>query len=172
MWRDASLPVMEPTRTQLGDALGDRDPTEVLRATPAHLEARVNDPGASWDVPWRQGGWTARQLIAHLCDYEIAFAFRARNLVAAAEAPHVAEPYEADLWAREYGRMDPALAVDAFRALRAWNLAWLARRDLQDWLRTYRPPGRDAEESLDELVRRVAAHDLRMLDRLARGRAT
>lgn len=158
---------MDPHRARLLELLGDQDPTEVLRATPAHLEARASDRETAWDAPWRPGGWTARKIVAHLCDREIGFAFRARNVVSAAHPPHVVQPYDPDAWSADYARMDPALAVEAFRGLRAWNLAWLARRDLQDWLRPYRHPAWAGEETLDEMVRDLAGHDLHHLNQLA-----
>jgi uncharacterized damage-inducible protein DinB len=154
---------MDPYLARLDALLGDRDPIEVLRATPLRLDALASDPLSDWDWPWRPGGWTARQIVAHLCDQEIGFAFRARQIVAAGETGHEAQPYDQDAWARDYARMDPTLAAGAFAALRRWNLAWLARLELNDWLRTYRHPERGAEETLDELVRAVAGHDLNHL---------
>lgn len=163
----ASLPCMELDRTRLRDLLGDQDPTDVLRATPARLEAWACDNDTDWDALWRPGGWTARAIVAHLCDQEIGFAFRARNVVTAAHPPHVVQAYDPDAWSADYPRMDPALATEAFRGLRAWNLAWLARRDLQDWLRPYRHPEWAGEETLDEMVRDLAGHDLHHLNQLA-----
>lgn len=157
---------MDPYLARLASLLGDQDPTDVLRATPARLDALAADPSVDWDRPWREGGWTARQIAAHLCDQEIGFAFRARQVVAAGGDDHEAQPYDQDAWARDYGRMDPGLATASFGALRAWNLAWLARLELADWLRAYRHPERDGEETLDELVRFLAGHDLNHLAQL------
>ena len=166
---------MDPYLARLAALLGDRDPILTLRATPARLDAAAADPRTDWDVPWRPGGWTGREIVAHLSDQEIGFAFRARQAVAAAataresgeaEALHVAQPYDQDAWARAYPRMDPTLAIASFGALRAWNLAWLARLELADWLAAYHHPERGESETVDELVRFLAGHDLNHLAQL------
>lgn len=166
---------MDPYLARLAALLGDRDPILTLRATPARLDAAATDPRTDWDVPWRPGGWTGREIVAHLSDQEIGFAFRARQAVAAAALArekagaatrHVAQPYDQDAWARAYPRMDPALAIASFGSLRAWNLAWLARLELADWLASYHHPERDETETVDELVRFLAGHDLNHLAQL------
>lgn len=180
---------MDPYLARLAALLGDRDPIVTLRETPARLDAAAADPRSDWNVPWRPGGWTGRAIVAHLSDQEIGFSFRARQAVAAAalareagevaeagealgaegagaEALHVAQPYDQDVWARAYPRMDPALAIASFGALRAWNLAWLARLELADWLASYHHPERDERETVDELVRFLAGHDLNHLAQL------
>lgn len=166
---------MDPYLARLAALLGDRDPIDTLRATPARLESAAADPRTDWDVAWRPGGWTGREIVAHLSDQEIGFAFRARQAVAAAaqaraaggaQPLHVAQPYDQDAWARAYPRMDPTLAIASFGALRAWNLAWLARLELADWLASYHHPERDASETVDELVRFLAGHDLNHLAQL------
>lgn len=157
---------MDPYPQRLADLLAGRDPIDALRETPMRLDALAAGPFVDWDRRWRPGGWTARQIVAHLCDQEIAFAFRARQVVAAGGAPQAAQPYDPDAWARDYGRMDPALATAAFAGLRSWNLAWLARLELADWLRAYRHPEHGTEETLDEAVRILAGHDLHHLAQL------
>ena len=159
---------MDPYLDRYLSLLGDRDPIDVLRATSIRLEAMAQDLDAAWDVPWREGGWSGRQIVCHLADQELAFGFRLRQIVAAGDAGHLVQAYDQDAWARDYGRLDPTLAVDAFRAVRAWNLAWLARLELRDWLRPYRHPEREGEETVDELVRRLAGHDLNHLEQLDR----
>ena len=154
---------MDPYLDRLLSLLGDRDPVEVLRETPLRLEALARDLDHAWDVPWREGGWTDRQIVAHLADQELAYGFRLRQIVAACDGTHTVQVYDQDAWARPYERLEPTLAIDAFRGLRSWNLAWLARLELRDWLREYRHPERDGVETVDELVRRLAGHDLNHL---------
>ncbi|MEX2501386.1 MAG: DinB family protein [Trueperaceae bacterium] len=185
---------MDPYLARIAGLLGNRDPIRVLAATPVRLDGYAETlPSERWDVPWRPGGWSPRQIVAHLCDQEIGFGFRARQTVAAqaraermadgatvptidAHTPegtaHVAQPYDQDAWARAYPRLDPTVAIQGFSGLRAWNLAWLARLELNDWLATYHHPERGADETVDELVRFLAGHDLNhltQLDVVARG---
>ncbi len=152
---------MDPYLRRLADRLGDADPIEVLVATPARLLALAEtlDPEA-WAARARPDGWSAGEVVAHLADVELGIGFRLRQAVAGTPQ---AQPFDQDAWARRYARLDPALAVEAFRALRAWNLALLATFDLDDWLATVDHPER-GPESVDEVVRALAGHDLRHLD--------
>jgi len=150
--------------------LGDADPIVVLRATPVRVEALLHDPRFDPQQSWRPGGDDGRTLIARLADREIAFAFHGRQAVAASyrpeEGPYRAEPVDAAAWGRDYARLDPSLAAAAFGSVRSWNLAWLARLDLADWLAPCRTEDGSGSDTIDELVRAQAAHDLASLERL------
>jgi hypothetical protein len=154
---------MDPYLQQLADRLADADPIAVLGATPTRLLvlAETLDPQA-WALRARPEAWSAAEVVAHLADVEVGMGFRLRQAVAGASE---VQPFDQDAWARRYARLDPALAVEAFRALRAWNLALFATFDLDDWLATVDHPER-GPESVDEVVRALAGHDLRHLDRL------
>lgn len=161
--RGVSVGVVDPYLQQLADRLGDLDPIEVLGATPARVlaVAEALDPEA-WRARPEPRAWSPAEVVAHLADVELALGFRLRQAVAGVAA---AQAFDQDAWARRYRRLDPALAVETFRALRAWNLALLATFDLEDWLATVDHPER-GPESVDEVVRALAGHDLRHLDRL------
>lgn len=146
--------------------LGDRDPSEVLRETTAQLQAFSDDLTFPWDRPHRDGGWTGSEIVAHLADQEIGFSFRIRQAVAFKDEHHTTQPYDQDAWAKPYPRLNHTLAVQAFVGLRAWNIARLATFDLQDWLASYHHPERGVDESVDELVRFQAGHDLHHIDQL------
>jgi hypothetical protein len=154
---------MDPYLRQLADRLGDADPIDVLGATPARLTTFAETvPPDAWGARPRAGAWTARDVVAHLADVEVGMGFRLRQAVAGVPA---AQGFDQDAWARRYTRFDPALAVEAFRSLRAWNLALFATFDLDDWLAPVVHPTR-GPESVDEVVRALAGHDLRHLDGL------
>lgn len=148
----------------------ETDPIEVLRATPVRVASLLHDrrfdAGDVADPDASAGG----AVIAHLADREIRFAFQARQAVAATYRPedgaYRSEPIDVTAWARDYDRLDPSLAAEAFMALRAWNLAWLARLDLADWLAPCHDPNGVGGETIDELVRSVADHDVAALARL------
>ncbi len=143
------------------ERLGGRDPIEVLQATPAFLsELLENLTETDLETPYAPGKWNPRQVIAHLADVELATGWRLRQTVA---APGVElSLWDQDAWAEHYGRLDSALALEAFRAQRAWNLAFLASLSLQDWLAEGYHPERGFE-SVDFMVRYLAAHDLNHL---------
>lgn len=146
--------------------LGDQDPIEVLHATPLQLAQLAEEAAAGWfDEPCAPGKWRRRYLLAHLADVELATAWRLRQTVAVPGIVHTL--YDQDVWAERYARTDPMLALEAFRSVRAWNLAWLAGLTLQDWLAEGVHPER-GPESVDQMVRFLAGHDLNHLEQLIR----
>lgn len=144
--------------------LGELDPVDVLRATPARLKEYVetSSPG-ELDVPYAPGKWCPREVLAHLADVELVMGFRLRQVVA---APGIElQPFDQDVWAERYGRLDPGLAVEAFSAQRVWNLALVAGFSLEDWLAEAYHPERGFE-SADLMVRMMAGHDINHLTQL------
>ncbi|MDA0699598.1 MAG: DinB family protein [bacterium] len=155
---------MDPYLNALLDRLGEADPIEVLNATPAHLlDLAERLSPDDWDAPLSPGGWSAAAIVAHLADVELAMGFRLRQAVAGQVA---VQPFDQDAWARRYRRLDPAIALETLRATRAWNLALFATFGLDDWLTELDHP-EVGPQSVDLVVRTLAGHDLRHLDRLA-----
>lgn len=109
-------------------ALGQRDAVEVIASTPERLEALLGRLSAE-QVETRPapGKWNVREIMAHLADCEIAFGFRLRQGAAGVE---LIQPFDQDDWAQNYGAYSFAAAVATYRALRAWNLAFI--RSLTD----------------------------------------
>ena len=147
-----------PYTVRLLSYLGERDPLEVLSQTPGRLRAlrqRIGVRGLEKSAA--AGKWTSRQIFAHLADVEIAFGFRIRQVLA--EADHRIQPFDQDAWARRYSDSDPEAAVEAFGALRSWNLALLRGLGPQELARKVFHPER-GEETLDLMIRMLAGHDL------------
>ncbi len=146
------------------EQLGEHDPIEVLQATPQRLAALLEGMAPSdLERSYAPGKWTARHVYAHLADVELGMGFRIRQVIA---HPGIElQAFDQDVWAQRYARADAALAVEAFRGLRAWNLALLATLSLDDWLAEGRHPQRGAE-SVDLMVRFLAGHDINHLAQL------
>jgi len=143
-----------------GRHLGDLDPLAVLASTAARLAAI--DP-ATYATPWAPGKWTYGQILAHLADCEVAFAFRLRQ--AAAEECYVVQPFDQDRWAGSYPVADPAAALAVFTSVRAWILAFL--RDLPP--ETFDKPVHHPELgplTFRTLVEIIAGHDRNHLAQL------
>lgn len=159
---------MPSYRDRADDLLAGLDPVTVLRASPGRLEDVRQRLGADGLArSYRAGAWTGQELLAHLADTELVLGFRLRQTLAAGGGNEV-QRMDQDAWSRPYARLDPDLALGAFRALRDWNLTLLARLDLDAWLLAYRNPELGREESLDEMVRIWAAHDVNHLEQLER----
>ena len=141
--------------------LGDQDPITVLRQTPAWLaEHTVGLSDAAWRTPEAAGQWSLVQVVSHMADAEIAFAWRAR-IVLTQDGP-VMQGFDQQKWLErfDYAAAVPAIALAAFTTLRLWNLRVWQSATVEDMQRL----GVHAErgpETFDKLQRLVAGHDLR-----------
>ena len=105
--------------------LGDRDPLPVIAATPQRLAAQLDRLGPEgMERPYAPGKWNARQVLCHLADTELVFAFRLRQTLA--EEHHVVQPMDQEKWAANYDAYGARAALEVFTAVRKWNLALLA----------------------------------------------
>ncbi len=107
------------------EALGARDPVEVMAATPERLRRLLDSlaPGQIEHHP-APGKWNVREVLAHLADCEIVWAWRLRYAYEKDDA--VMQPFEQDPWARVYAVYPARQALETFTTLRAWNLAFLS----------------------------------------------
>ena len=155
---------MNPYASQLGD----RDPQAVIAETPerlADLVTRLGPDGLQRSLA--PGKWTAREILCHLADCEIALSFRLRQ--ALAEPHHTIQPFDQDLWARVYGPLDARAALEAFTALRRWDIAVIAGISQADRSKPVHHPER-GPMTVYTIVEMMAGHDLnhlQQLDRLA-----
>jgi hypothetical protein len=159
---------VDPYLRRILTRLGDADPIEVLGSTPSRLSELVERLGA--DGLERSHGpdkWPAKVVVAHLADTELGMGFRFRQALAVppGDPPHAVQPFDQDAWASRSSRVDPWLALEAFRALRALNLALFAGFSLADWTTDVFHHERGFE-SVDTMVRFLAGHDLHHLDQL------
>jgi hypothetical protein len=149
--------------------LGDRDPFDVLRGTPAALERVVQDwPGEKLRRPEAPGKWAVRDVLQHLADSELVWGFRLRSVLAQDRAPLTG--YDQDQWADRlrYAESDPHEAVGDFSRLRRANLRLLGRASPGDLDRVGVHAER-GEEPLSHMIRLYAGHDilhLRQIDRI------
>jgi hypothetical protein len=100
--------------------LGTSDPLEVLAATPAAIQQRTTLlAGEALGRRPAAGEWSVTELVGHLWDAEIAYAFRARLILTRDRARLIG--YDQEAWAR-LARPPFAELVVAFTALRTANL--------------------------------------------------
>jgi uncharacterized damage-inducible protein DinB len=146
------------------DVLGSEDPLEVIRSTPARL-AKVYSALSPEQAEARSapGKWNLREVMAHLADCEVAWAWRLRYAYGA-ESP-VLQPFDQDSWARPYSAYTLPDARSAFEGLRAWNVALVSALTDADKAKIYTHPER-GEEPLWTLVQIMAGHDLHHLKTL------
>jgi hypothetical protein len=144
--------------------LGHRDAREVVESTPQELR-RLADrigPRRITDAP-APGKWSARDIICHLADSEIVFAFRLRQTLA--EDHHVIQPFDQERWARTYRSADAESALAVFEAIRRWNVALLKTLAPEQLARRVTHPER-GEMSFETIVETMGGHDLNHVKQL------
>ncbi len=154
--------------TAVNDLVGGRDPLEILAATSRALEEIVG--GSSDETlrrPEAEGKWSMLEVLGHLADGELVWAYRMR--VVLAERDPVLNGFDQDRWAQRLryreGHADEYLR--RFRFQRERNLALLESLDADELARSGRHDER-GRESLTEMLRLYAGHDLIHLAQLER----
>jgi hypothetical protein len=144
--------------------LGDRDPLEVIEATSRRLSEVVSTLAGS-NIEWRPapGKWSAREILCHLADCEIAFAFRLRQTLA--ETNHVIQPFDQEKWAGMYGGLTARGALSAFSSLREWDLALISATPAEAMSKKVTHPER-GDMTFRTIVETMAGHDLNHLVQL------
>ena len=144
--------------------LGDRDPLPVIIATPQRLAAQLDRLGPDGvERPRAPGKWNTRQILCHLADTELAFAFRLRQ--ALAEDHHVIQPMDQDKWAVMYDAFGARAALEVFTAVRKWNLALLAAVPPAVMSKPVTHPER-GPMTFRVLIETMAGHDLNHLEQI------
>ena len=144
--------------------LDGRDAVDILRATPSALQSLVAGlTHEQLDTPPALGQWSIREILAHLADCEIVWAFRIRQALA---TPGVTvTPFDQDVWATRYRAYSAADALRVFLANREWNLALLTTVSEEERANLLTHPERGTFP-LTELLEMIAGHDLNHLVRL------
>ena len=116
---------MAPT-TNYSKDLGDREPLSVMRDSGARLTALTRGwRAADFERPYAPGKWTARQIVTHLAQTELALGVRAR--MALATPNYTAQAFDQDLWIGRETRLSGSDAVAAFAAICGMNLRAVRR---------------------------------------------
>ena len=150
------------------------DPFEVLAGTALRI-GRTITGRSDVDLRWSSSPerWTVVQILAHLADSEIVFAYRVRMILG---SPGTAiQAYDQDAWSRSQHSesSDPHASLALFSALRTPMIRLL--RSLNDEeLDRYGMHAERGKESIRHLLSLYAGHDrnhLNQIDRLLAERA-
>jgi DinB superfamily len=149
-----------------------QDALQVVAETSGRLRdlaGKLGDGGM--ERTYAPGKWSARMILCHLADSEVAFAFRLRQ--ALAEPHHVIQPFDQNAWANSYSspNLSGTAALNAFLALRQWNLALLKNQPQAVFKKPLTHPERGSM-TFNVLLETMAGHDLnhlRQLDAIATG---
>ncbi len=144
--------------------LGDRNAFEVIEQTARKLyEAAATLKTGS--VEWRPapGKWNAREIVCHLADCEIVFAFRLRQTLA--EDHHVIQPFDQEKWAGTYAAFELGAALDVFSSVRHWNVALVRSLPGAALAKKVTHPER-GDETFQTIVETMAGHDINHLKQI------
>jgi len=146
--------------------LGDRDPIEVLGSTYATLHTLASHlPKEQFEMREPAGKWNAREIVAHLADCELVFAFRLRQTLA--EDNPVLQPFDQDRWAARYANYDFDSSLRMFDAARNWNLLLIDKVTETERLRGVTHPERGTM-TFWTIVETMAGHDINHLGQIER----
>jgi len=166
----AADPVADPQgyRRELLALLGDDDPAQVLAATLADFQDRTDGlPGTLVGRRPKPGEWSVAELLGHLWDAELAYAFRARAILAQ-DQPQL-PAYDQDAWAT-LARPPFAELLASFAALRTANLALLRDTPAELWERAGVHEERGPTSfrvATDEIAGHARAHQLQLKQTIA-----
>jgi len=128
-----------------------------IAACPPALRAAVADlSDEQLDTPYRDGGWTVRQVVHHLADSH-ANAFLRFRWVVAEDHPTI-KPYDQDVWAQfPDSRMPIAPSLKIVEGLHARWTNFLSSLPPEAWSRTAEHPER-GQLTLDDLLDTYSEH--------------
>ncbi len=129
-------------RPPASPATSRTDQIETLRYLPDNLRKAVHGfSDAQLDTPYREGGWTVRQLVHHIADSHANAYFRFK--LALTEDNPVIKPYDEAAWARlPDSRMPVDESLNLVQAVHARLVALLEAMSEEEFSRAFVHPER------------------------------
>jgi hypothetical protein len=153
-----------PIANPYADDLGERAPLEAL----ADTVERIRRLAESWNADgfersYAPGKWSARQILVHLAQTELALGTRAR--FALTQPSYVAQAFSQDDWMPIDGNTDARTALAAYTSLRGLNLAMWRRLTQEQLDRRFSHP-EYGDLTVGWIMAQIAGHDIHHLKQL------
>ena len=149
------------TPNPYGDDLGGRAALQALAETPGRLREVVERWGEDrFERSYAPGKWTARQVIIHLAQTELALGSRAR--FALTQEGYTAQPFSQDDWLPLDDSVDGRTALDAYTSLRRLNLAMFRSAPAERLDRAFQHP-EYGRLTVRWIMEQMAGHDIHHL---------
>jgi len=145
--------------------LDDRPVEAILSATADAIATCLEEIGPNQHKSPAPGKWSAAEIVCHLADCEIVFAFRLRQTVA--EDNPTIEPFDQEKWSKAYAGISAKMALETFSEIRKWNLRLIRESMPSAAERKMTHPERGTM-SFKTVVETMAGHDLNHLAQLQR----
>jgi hypothetical protein len=152
-----------PATPYAGD-LGERDPLAAIRDTADRIAglARGWAPDR-FERSWAPGKWSARQILTHLAQTELALGNRAR--MALTTPGYVAQAFDQDAWIARETRLSGPEALETFLALARMNVLFFDGLSTADRATRLSHPDY-GELTLDWIIHQMAGHQVHHLRQL------
>ena len=153
-----------PVANPYAEDLGNRTPLDALSDTAERIRQLV----ASWsddtfDKSYAPGKWSARQILVHLAQTELALTTRAR--FALAQPGYTAQAFNQDDWMPLDDGADARTALAAYTSLRGLNLAMWKRLSKGQVDRVFSHP-EYGDLTVGWIMAQIAGHEIHHLKQL------
>lgn len=131
----------------------------MIEAAPYKLRERLSLLKENeWDLSYREGGWTIRQIVHHLADSHMNMWIRVKNTLLLDN--HTIMPYDQNAWANsgDYQTADPESSLLIFEGIQQRFSNILKTMSEEDFKRTYYHPEYKKTYSLAEVTQLYAWH--------------
>jgi DinB superfamily len=153
-----------PPTTPYTPNLGDRDPIEAIRQTTDRVETLVAPwPAAAFERTYAPGKWSARLILTHLAQVEMALGTRAR--MAVTTRGYVAQPLDQDAWMAHESGLSGSAALQVFVALARMNMVFFQGLSAEDRAKALSHP-EYGELTVDWVIHHLAGHQIHHLHQL------
>jgi hypothetical protein len=153
-----------PPQTPYSNDLDGHEPIAALRETTSKIGAIAGGwSAADFERSYAPGKWSARQVLIHLAQTELALGARAR--MALTTPNYSAQSFNQDEWLARDASLTGRAALDAFLALAAMNLAMFDALSPADREATLSHPEYGAL-TVDWILHQMAGHQIHHLRQL------
>jgi hypothetical protein len=150
--------------TNYSKDLGDREPLAAMRDSVARILTLTRSwTAADFERPYAPGKWTARQVLIHLAQTEMALGVRAR--MALATPNYTAQPFDQDVWLGRETRVSGANAMAALAGISRMNVALFETLSSADRETAMAHP-EYGSITVDWIIYTIAGHQIHHLDQL------
>lgn len=144
--------------------LGDRNPLDACAETPETIRRLVAGwPDDRFESSYAPGKWSARQVLIHLAQTEMALGTRVR--FALSETDYQAQPFSQNDWLPLDDAADARVALDVYTTLRRLNVAMFRHLTPDQRAVTFRHPEYGLL-TVDWVLAQLAGHDIHHLKQL------
>jgi uncharacterized damage-inducible protein DinB len=144
--------------------LGNREPLDALANTPHRIHTHVERWGDDhFERSYAPGKWSARRILIHLAQTELALPIRAR--FALTTANYAAQAFDQDQWIPLDDAAEARVALDTYLNLRRFNLAMWRTLTPEQMQRPFTHPEYGAL-NVGWILAQMAGHDIHHLKQL------